>query len=148
MKKHLLAVMSILVCIAASAQPTATKTPSVKTDYLKKSKSQKTAAWILLGSGVALVSTGFVIGMTEAVGDLTCILLLCEEQQSSNTGEIFFYTGLASMGGSIPLFIASSKNKRKAEQVAVLLKMEKSTCFQYQLFKQISYLALSVKISL
>jgi phosphate/sulfate permease len=148
MKKNILFVLLLVVSTNAFSQQTNPSQKISGENYLKKSKNQKTAAWVLLGGGVALITTAFAVGMNDAAEDLAGILFLGEEQQSSNTGEVLFYTGLVSMAGSIPLFIASSKNKRKAEKIAVVLKMEKLTCFQYQLVKQISYPALTVKFSL
>jgi hypothetical protein len=72
--------------------------------------------------------------MNEAVDDIAN-LFSTEPQQSFNTGEVIFYTCLASMAGNIPFFIASSKNKKKAEKMAVVLKMETLNCFQFHAFK-------------
>ena len=79
-------------------------------DYLKKSKNQKTAAWILLGGGFAL-----------AVG--ASILDVSSDWYKSETPYLVAISaGCASMLGSIPLFIAAGRNKRKG--------MNASTYFQ------------------
>ena len=79
-------------------------------DYLKKSKNQKTAAWILLGGGFAL-----------AVG--ASILDVSSDWSKSETPYLVAISaGCASMLGSIPLFIAAGRNKRKG--------MNASTYFQ------------------
>jgi len=149
MSRLLFAISLLLIfSISSSSQQTNPVQQFTKTDYLKKSKHQKTAAWILMGAGGALVSSAFVIGMGQATDILVGVLTLSEPEQHSNTADVLFYTGLASMAGSIPFFIASSKNKKKANQIAVLLKMEKLTSFRYQSFKQNTYPALSVRIFL
>jgi len=52
------------------------------------------------------------------------------------------------MIGSIPFFVASKKNKRKANSMALDLKFEKSTVLQKNGFVNINYPALSLKIKL
>lgn len=67
MKKQVCLFVLLIFAVSSIAQQTTTETPGVKTDYLKKSKNQKTAAWILLGGGAGLASAGFAVGMNEAV---------------------------------------------------------------------------------
>lgn len=104
--------------------------PVIKTDYLAKSKSQKTAAFILLGIGVTTLTIA-------AVGDLDFDAL----------GAVVVVGGVATVA-SIPLFIASGKNKRKAMKASAFIKMEKATSFQRQSFVQSSYPAIAFKINL
>ena len=76
--------------------------PLTKNDYLQKSKNQKTAAWVLLGGGLALAVGGAVLDVSS-------------DWSGSETPYLVAITaGCASMLGSIPLFISSAKNKRKA----------------------------------
>lgn len=70
--------------------------PISEQEYLQKSKNQKTAAWILLGSGATLCAIA-------APGNINLDIL-----------PIIVVAGTAAVLGSIPLFIASGKNKRKA----------------------------------
>jgi hypothetical protein len=80
---------------------------------LKKSKNQKTAAWILLGAGAGVAIAGGIIG-TNAV-------------ENSNPNDPFdiFPRGTLAGGGmvlggavaiiaSVPFFIASGRNKKEA----------------------------------
>jgi len=71
--------------------------------YFKKSKRQNRAAWILLGSGIALIGSGIVVA---------------SHQKDPEYGAVAFVLisgpGLATSLVSIPFFIASSRNKRKA----------------------------------
>ena len=114
MKKNILISM-LLILSAESFSQSAPETPTIKTDYLKKSRTQQTTAWLLLSGGLVLVSVSAGISANETVTDLANILSLSgEEQKSTNTAEILGFTGLASMLGSIPLFIAARKNKKKA----------------------------------
>jgi len=75
-----------------------------KEDYLQKSKNQKTAGWILRGGGAVLFSAGIIWGATSTddVGPFS----LCA------AGGVCILT-------SIPLFMASRKNKKRAMEMAV-----------------------------
>ena len=146
MSNLLLSVGLLLIfSIHSSSQPTNPVQKFTKTDYLKKSKAQKTAAWILLGGGSALMLAGFIIPQGEVTQEN---LFWFDEHKNDNVKSACVLSGTLAMLGSIPFFIASSKNKRKAEGIAVLLKAEKLTSFQNLSFKQISYPALSVRITL
>jgi hypothetical protein len=86
-------------------------------DYLKKSKNQKTAAWILLGGG-ALTS---IIGLSQ-------INLAGSDDGDINNapGTILFFTGLAATITSIPLFSSAIKNKKKAINVSTHFELRKN----------------------
>ncbi|MBL0273349.1 MAG: hypothetical protein IPQ06_09845 [Chitinophagaceae bacterium] len=79
-----------------------------KQDYLQKSKHQKTAAWILMGGGATLLLTGIVIPK----GALTHSGFLDDTYKNDGIKDAFDLTGIVSMLGSIPFFIASSKKKK------------------------------------
>ncbi len=85
------------------------------TDYLKKSKNQKKVALIMLGSGATLVFTGIVIPH----GEVTHTGFLDDDYKNDGIKSAFQLTGIVSMLGSIPLFIASSKTKRKAASLSI-----------------------------
>jgi hypothetical protein len=153
MKKTILYTMLLVFPAATFCQSISNNLPTVKTDYLKKSKNQKTAAWILLGGGFALSTTSALIGASKASEDLEYGLggfLVGQPAPENNyTGEsILLVTGTAAMLGSIPLFIASGKNKRKAMKMTTSVKMENATIIQNLSFVQRSYPAISLKINL
>ncbi|MEO7263288.1 MAG: hypothetical protein ABIW38_00175, partial [Ferruginibacter sp.] len=81
-------------------------------DYLQKSKKQKTFAWVLLGSGAALVVAGVAIPKGEKDG--FDILTWSDTYKNEDIKAALILSGALAMGGSIPLFIASGRNKRKA----------------------------------
>ncbi|MBK8605497.1 MAG: hypothetical protein IPN82_01275 [Chitinophagaceae bacterium] len=85
-----------------------------KQEYLKKSKSQKTAGRILLGGGGILIGAGLLTNLSNGLGNL-----FVEESQKNSSGDIFTVLGVISIGGSIPLFISAGKNKRKAISLSV-----------------------------
>ena len=88
--------------------------PAVNTDYLQKSKRQKTAAWILLGAGGTLMVTGVIIPR----GGLIHESLFQKTYKNDGIKSTLTSTGIVAILGSIPLFIASSKNKRKAANLS------------------------------
>jgi len=119
-----------------------------KENYLQKSKHQKTAAWILLTSGTALGVTGTAIGFNSRYNELASSLFTGKHDKTYVAGEILFFTGIAGVLGSIPLIIASSRNKRRAMETAIFLKMETRPTIQRNIMSALPYPAISLKISL
>ena len=75
-----------------------------KQDYLKKSKVQKTAAWILLGTG----SLSAILGTIKVNPDYG----------ESTNSSFLLIGGFVMIGTSVPLFIASGRNRKKAASIA------------------------------
>ena len=137
MKKNMIYLLLIALPITSFCQKTTDTIPDIKTDYMVKSKNQKTAAWVLFGGGLALIGTGFLVGDgKEASFD------------DAATGAVLAGIGVLSTIGSIPLFIASGKNKRKAMQATTFIKMEDARMIHNQSFIQTSYPVIALKIKL
>lgn len=114
MKKITICAMLMIFSATSFCQHAQTLTSMTREEYLKKSKNQKTTAWVLLGGGTAV-----------AVG--AAILDVSSDWSKSETPYLVaLSTGCASMLGSIPLFIASGRNKRKAKNASVYFKIEKT----------------------
>jgi len=128
MKKIMVYFLLLVLPATSFCQQTNDSVPVVKTDYLAKSKSQKTAAFIFLGIGVTTLSIA-------ALGDVNFDAL----------GVLVVVGGVSTIA-SIPLFIASGKNKRKAMKASAFIKMETVPLLQKQSYIQNSYPALSVNI--
>jgi hypothetical protein len=143
MKKIIIYTLLLVIPAVSFSQSTTTNAPVVKIDYLQKSKTQKTAAWILLGGGTILSSIGLVIAADNIFSGIGI-----GSSGSYNTGMVLFYTGGAAMFGSIPFFISSAKNKRKSMSASAGVKMEKLPLIRQTSFAQNSYPAVSLKISL
>lgn len=75
--------------------------------YFKKNQNQKRTAWILLGTGTAAVVTGAVIESKRERGD------------QSFKGGIIELGGIICALTSIPIFISSSINKKRATRLSV-----------------------------
>ncbi|MEY3499667.1 MAG: hypothetical protein RL308_1336 [Bacteroidota bacterium] len=83
--------------------------PYSKAYYLQKSNKQKRVGWILLGGG-ALFATVGGIGFSENFGIFT----------SNSTADgygFLFLTGIVSGLASIPVFISSGNNARRAATI-------------------------------
>ncbi len=75
-------------------------------NYVLKSKHQKTAAWVLLAGGTVMAGTALIVATSHVFEDIA--------SGRNARGEVWFYTGLGMMGASVPFFILSGKNARKA----------------------------------
>jgi hypothetical protein len=89
------------------------KTAPLQNAYLLKSKKQKTIALVLLAGGAALVAAGMAIPEGEVVGHYL-YPDWSDRHKNDNLKAMLSVTGVLSMVGSIPFFIASSKNKLRA----------------------------------
>jgi len=130
------------VAFSQQSNPTAVMTNTV---YLKKSKTQKTTAWVLLGGGALLNIAGMAIGLSESTDALVSILTP-EPKEPSSTGPVLLLAGTASMLSSIPFFISSNRNKKKG--LSFLIKNEKVSIVKNGCFTSRSAPSLTLKILL
>jgi hypothetical protein len=139
MKKLLLSILMMLTVLALIGQQTTGQ--FTREDYLQKSKRQKTTAWILLGGGAALIAGGTIWWSQE--------FTLFGPGSSGETGAtVMVLAGTCSMLGSIPVFIASARNKNKANNLMVGLKMENTISYQATRIKYQSFPAISITLPL
>ena len=103
MKKLFFALLSGSLTLSGFSQSIPTQLTSIQTDYLKKSKHQKTAAWILVSSGVFF----------SILGSIELNFAGTESGKTSNN-TFFQVLGLTAVGVSIPFFVSAAKNKKKA----------------------------------
>lgn len=109
MKKIAFALALLLFFVESFGQAPARPAFS-KGYYLEKSKNQKTAAWILLAGGTAMAAAGALAfnqnydSGSNSATDISGVLLL---------------SGIVADIVSIPFFISSSKNKRKAASITM-----------------------------
>lgn len=102
----------LLFVIKSFGQTEANRTVS-KDYYLKKSKNQKTVAWVMLGGGVAMTTIGLVIGSNVEPTFADPFGL-----DKSTGPAIVAAVGAGVALGSIPFFISSAKNKRRAAAIS------------------------------
>ncbi len=107
MKKNILSLACLVIVTASFCQRAQPSHLLTREDYMTKSKRQKTAAWVLLAGGIALIGVGFLIGNRKE-----------SSFNDAATGAIIGGISALSVTGSTPLFIASGKNKRKGMSIA------------------------------
>jgi hypothetical protein len=83
---------------------------TLKAEYLKKSKNQKTAAWAMLAGGIAMASVGGILVYAN--------FDLYTQNTAADVGGVLFVIGACSALGSIPFFISSSHNAKKAASIS------------------------------
>ena len=120
MKKIVTSTMLLAFAITSFGQiETTSNQVPMQTDYLKKSKKLKNVAWAFLGSGATLVLTGIIIPKGE-ITNPDCVFCAEEKIEYKNDGikSTLGLTGVLSMIGSIPFFIASKNNNKRAMSVS------------------------------
>ena len=105
--KEIVIFFTLLIFVVKSFSQTTTLSRDY---YLKKSKTQKTVAWVLLGGGGAATIIGLAVGTSNVFENIA---------NDSHKGEALIYTGIAMMGASIPFFISSAKNARKSATISI-----------------------------
>ena len=117
MKKIFLSLLIFALCITAGGQQTEPVNKMTRQDYLQKSKNQKTTGWILLGGGSAMALVGVILASNDNPKESND--LFGSEIYGSNfeTGAGLMVAGLAADLISIPFFISSANNARKAASI-------------------------------
>ncbi len=107
--KATIPLLLFVLSLQATSQQTTITNEKLQIDYQKKSTSQKTIAWILAGTGVTTV----IISIATFDGTEIFYSLAGNNKPINRFGALFF-GGSAVALSSIPFFIISGKNKRKA----------------------------------
>lgn len=146
--KQILLFLFLGLSATSFAQQADTTKHTPATDYLKKSKNQKTAGWILLGGGALMTTIGTVVVANDITDELVNIFDPNPPAKKNETlGSVLFYGGLVAVAGSIPLFIAAGKNRRKAA-ASVSFKMENATNIYQYAVTNARYPAVALQIRL
>lgn len=119
MVKIIISMILFLINASAFCQQNGQAGQISKQDYLRKSKNQNRTGVILLAAGGGLIATSLIIPKGELVRDGICIGVLCDDEyENDGTKSAFFIAGGLSILGSIPFFIASGKNRKRATSVS------------------------------
>ena len=129
MKKIFIGTILLITTIASFCQQTLTKQ-----DYLKKSKNQKIAAHVLLFAGLPT----FLIAGSHSMNNLL---------EKTPGSDAIAAVGLASMLGSIPLYIAAKRNKRKAMDATAFIKLEPNNSAAFIGSGTANYPAVAIRIN-
>jgi hypothetical protein len=138
MNKLIAFLLLVVVSLTGFSQ---SQTPTEKNEYLRKSKSQKTIAWILAGGGVTMSAIAIA---SYNYGDIVNIVE--GDNSSINTKGTFLILGGVVALASIPFFIASGKNKRKSMNLS--FKNETAPQIQQNSFVYRAVPSLTLKMSL
>jgi Na+/proline symporter len=137
MKKVIAFAILFFVTTSSFSQQTNSTQTLTRQDYLTKSKNQKTSARVLLVGGAVLIGTGLLIGTREEA-----------TLDDAATGGTIASIGILSAIGSIPLFIASGRNKRKAMNVSTYFEIRQNPVQAGTRLTLRSSPALSLKLNL
>jgi len=113
--KYALSIFLVLIFTFQLVQCQVTDTLTQKSQqemydfHIQKHKKLKKTGWILLGAGLVTVGGGYAIAATSDG--------LFGSGDGFEAGSILIMTGTLSMAASIPVFIISGSNKRKAEAI-------------------------------
>ena len=105
--------ISLLIILLFSVQLFSQEKPNIefaKDYYLQKSKNQNTSGWVLLGTGVGLTIIG-IAGFSNSD--------FLESNSNSDSYGLLILGGTLTSLVSIPLFINSGYNARKAATVSI-----------------------------
>lgn len=114
MKKLTTCLLLLLIVSTSFGQQINPKPSLTKQDYMRKGKHQQIAALSLLGGGIVLGSIGSVTTAKETLPHIVFPVPVPIDEQKVNNGVGLMTVGLVAALTSIPFFIASSKNKKKA----------------------------------
>lgn len=122
----------LIAADSAFSQQTNPSPALTKQDYLKKSKNQKIVAFSLAGGGIVV----WLAGVSKYMD---------QDDNVDGGGEAAMVIGGVSPLASIPFFIASSKNKKKAMRIS--FKIQTVPHFQNSSFvyRRIPSLALKIE---
>ncbi len=144
MRQIIISTMLFLVASSSFSQQTTSQPSFTQQDYLEKSKKQKKVGTILLVSGAGLIATSIIIPKGELVYNGICVGAYCDDKyKNDGIKSAFFIAGGIAALSSVPLFIVSRKNRRKATSVSI--KMENTIQLYNQNFVHTSFPALRVK---
>ncbi len=111
--------VSVLIANAQQINPDSTKL-FAKNSYLELSKKQKKSAHALVITGLSVATVGLLIHVSASLKDLSCLFEDCGASKSAyTTGTVFLTVGGVLVLTSVPLYINSAKNKKKALALSV-----------------------------
>ena len=149
MKKFICLVAMLVIATLSIAQLVTTPAQAPETDYLDKAKKQRTTARLMLGTGIVLLSSGFIVNLGEEFGDAIGNAIAGDDNSSGKTiktSDLLIFSGLAVVFGSIHFFNRAHKNRRQAAVLAFTT--ETVPQLQQQTFSTCQVASLTLKISL
>jgi hypothetical protein len=143
MKKISILIVLTAVTICSFSQVTDEPVkPLTKMDYLRKSKSQRTTGFVLLGSGVALD----IIGLATIPKNVTLFHPDPSVKHKANTAGWLLIAGTATMLASVPFFVSAQVNKKKV--VGLTINTQQIQQLNKNSLQSINYPALTMRVRL
>jgi hypothetical protein len=149
MRKISILLIAVLPALMSVAQDTTTGKPSIEIDYLKKSRQQKTAAWVLTGAGTVGLLTTLLADATQTIGGafVTVVTVGSVEPEHKSYAVPYLLSSAAIIGG-ITLFTASSRSKQKIKNLSGFVEMESVQVVAKQGIQQQSLPVIGVRVRL
>ena len=130
----------IVFSTQALAQEAGVKQSLTQADYLKKSKKQKTWGWVSAGIGTSIVViTAIAAPLANGIANFA---------ESKPVTTVPYIIGGACIATGIVLFVASSKNKQRAQAASVFINMERVPVLQQTGIRNQSLPVLCLRIAL
>jgi hypothetical protein len=147
MKKVLICTTLLLITATSFCQQTDSSKLFDRPDYLQKSKNQKAAALVLLIGGGVLD----IIGLATFPKDYVILDIWGtgnskSTESKANTSAVLLVVGTVSMLASIPLFISSHVNHKRA--ISLGIDTQQFRQLKKTNFSTVNYPALTMKIRL
>lgn len=108
-------------------------------DFLKKSKNQKTAAWIATGVGTTVILVTVLSAASDPFPEFS-------DNKTESVGTVPAIIGLACLGTGAYLFFASSRNKKKANAASVFIDIENAPTLQHAVFNNKTFPTIGVRV--
>ena len=156
MSKAIIAIMLLILSSTSFSQQINSSETLYQKDYSQKSKRRRTVAQIIISSGGSLILIGAIYPKGKQTSSYSNYSNFnfniwgvdYDTYKNDNIKNTLVLSGFVCILGSIPFFIASHHNKRKAKATTTFLKMEKMPVIQQTSFVSQSYPALGIKINL
>ena len=149
MKQILFLPVLLAFVITSFAQEEVQPPPLLKEAYMKKSKTQKTCAWIFTGAGaVGLFGVLIADGAQRVDGGLTTFFSLGSVEPEYKSYTVGYIISGVVLATGITLFITSSKNKKKARLATAFLDMETAPNIQRAMVVKKSFPTIGIKLQL
>ena len=148
MKKVTTSLLFLLYMAICFGQQTTQKHGFAKTDYLFKSKKQKTIGWILIATGAAMFTVSALVPEGDPTGEISYPCLCRDVHQNDDIKGALGLTGIVSALASIPFFIASGKNQRKAKAASLFINAESRQALAGSTIRKIYFPAIGMRVTL
>ncbi len=109
MKKILLLYVLIITVLFSTGQIITSPPQLDREHFFSKSQKQRTGAIVAVSAGTLLMISAFIVAGDDLDG-----LFDSMDKKNSDLSDILFFGGLSVAAASIPLLIASKKNRNKA----------------------------------